>query len=93
MGTKGKELIYREDAIKALLLSETYSDVHDALSNIPAVDAISIEWMKEKAIKSNDPFSPYMMIMFEWFKDQKKNEEEKYNGQKSCEKADQSWIV
>ena len=31
--------------------------------------AIPISWLKEKALSMNEPFSPYMKVMFAWFKE------------------------
>ena len=38
------------------------------IDNAPTIDAIPIEWLKEKSIDACDPFSPYMLVMFAWHK-------------------------
>ena len=40
-----------------------------AIENADTVDAIPISWLKENALSTNNPFSPYMMVMFQWFKE------------------------
>lgn len=53
-------------------------DANDIM-RFPVVDAIPIEWMKQKAIESNEPFGPYMTVMYAWFDHERR---EQKNGNK-----------
>ena len=48
--------------------------VEDAMENAPTIAAIPVEWLKQRALDANDPFSPYMMVMFAWYQEQKEQE-------------------
>ena len=45
------------------------SDIEHKIGEMPIIDAIPISWLKEKALSMNEPFSPYMKVMFAWFKE------------------------
>ena len=44
-------------------------DAISMIENADDVPAIPISWLKEKSLSVNDPFSPYMKVMFQWFKE------------------------
>ena len=43
----------------------------DTIDNAPTIEAIPIDWLKQKAIGFDDPFNCFMRVMFAWFKEQR----------------------
>ena len=44
------DLISRAAALNALLMSKNYRDARDSLEQLPAVDAVPVEWLHEKML-------------------------------------------
>ena len=51
--------------------------VNRCIIDASTIEAIPIDWLRQKAIGFDDPFNCFMRVMFAWFKEQREGTEPK----------------
>ena len=63
-----------ESEVAAIGNDWTVEDLAVAIEAAPTIKAIPIAWLRQKALESEDPFNPFMIVLYAMFCENKKEE-------------------